>query len=288
MDQKISTKFYPSVHETRKRYLKELHKKRGLNIIAYYSGFWQKNQKEHTDIRNSDMEAFYYVIQGLDLDKGLDLILHTPGGSVAAAERIGNYLRDVFKLDIEVFVPFLAMSAGTMLACASNLIHMGKQSSLGPTDPHFGFASAGFVLAEFEEAAEQIKKDPMMAVVWYPIIKQCTPSFILKCKMAIKLSKEIVSDWLSSGMLSSEKTKAISASKYLNDCTGRKSHSRKICASKARGIGLKITDLEANKEVEELIISIHECFMIAFMNSNALKVVENHNGVSRVFSQKSR
>ena len=41
----------------------------------------------------------------------------------------------MFKLNIEVFVPMTAMSAGTMIACMSRKIHMGKQSSLGPIDP---------------------------------------------------------------------------------------------------------------------------------------------------------
>lgn len=279
---------------TRKDCLKKLHIKRGRNIITYYSGFWQKPQTEHTDIRDLDVDAFYHVIQGLDPKKGLDLILHTPGGSVEAAERIGNYLRDVFRSDIEVFVPMIAMSAGTMIACISRKIHMGKQSSLGPTDPQFDGISAGFVLAEFEMAAKQIKKDITAALAWNPIITQYSPSFIMQCIMAIDLSKEIVSNWLKSGMLSDKTPKyndnqmADRIADYLNAYKDRKSHGRQISASEAQSIGLTIARLEDDKELESLVLSIHEHFMIAFMNSDVLKAVENHNGVSRIFSVKSK
>ncbi|WP_337461520.1 hypothetical protein [Jutongia sp.] len=74
-------------------------------------------------------------IHGMDCSKGLDLVLHTPGDSPAAAEAIVNYLRAKFGNDIRVIVPQLAMSAGTMIACSAKQIIMGKQSSLGPIDP---------------------------------------------------------------------------------------------------------------------------------------------------------
>ena len=48
----------------------------------------------------------------------------------AAAEAIVNYLRLKFDYDIRVIVPQLAMSAGTMIACAAKEIIIGKQSSL--------------------------------------------------------------------------------------------------------------------------------------------------------------
>ena len=74
-------------------------------------------------------------IHGMDCSKGLDLVLHTPGDSPAAAEAIVNNLRAKFGKDIRVIVPQLAMSAGTMIACSAKQIIMGKQSSLGPIDP---------------------------------------------------------------------------------------------------------------------------------------------------------
>ena len=120
---------------TRRKYLDEFHKKRKRNVIAYYSGHLQKPNFKGTEIHDEDKNAFLNVVQGLDPRQGLDLILHTPGGLAETTESIGNYLREVFGTDIEVFVPLLAMSGGTMLACISKKIYMGKQSSIGPIDP---------------------------------------------------------------------------------------------------------------------------------------------------------
>ena len=74
-------------------------------------------------------------IHKLDRSKGLDLILHTPGGSGAATESLVNYLHQMFGNDIRAFVPQLAMSAGTILACSCKEIYMGKHSNLGLVDP---------------------------------------------------------------------------------------------------------------------------------------------------------
>jgi ClpP class serine protease len=76
----------------------------------------------------------------MDRSKGLDLILHTPGGDMAATESLVDYLRQMFGKDIRAIVPQIAMSGGTMIALAWKEILMGKHSNLGPIDPQFSGA----------------------------------------------------------------------------------------------------------------------------------------------------
>ena len=64
----------------------------------------------------------------------LDLILHSPGGTLPATQAIVRALRGRYD-HIRVFVPQRAMSAATMLACAANQIIMAGFASLSPTDP---------------------------------------------------------------------------------------------------------------------------------------------------------
>ena len=108
----------------RRKYLKKLSQKTGRNTIAYYSAFLTRGGEgiANLDINDLDMDGFMNTLKGLDCNKGLDLILHTPGGSPAAAEAIITYLRKKFDFDIRVIVPQLAMSAGTMIACAAKEI----------------------------------------------------------------------------------------------------------------------------------------------------------------------
>ena len=64
----------------RRKYLIELSEYTGRNTIAYYSGWLTKQGAPNTDINDSDMTGFMNCIHGMDCSKGLDLILHTPGG----------------------------------------------------------------------------------------------------------------------------------------------------------------------------------------------------------------
>lgn len=97
----------------RKKYLKELCALTGRNTILYYSGWLNGGGTRSVSfgINDNDVNAFMNCISGLDKSKGVDLILHTPGGEVGATESIINYLRQIFGINIRVIVPQIAMSA---------------------------------------------------------------------------------------------------------------------------------------------------------------------------------
>src|ERR1041385_2810593 len=87
-----------AVDTVRRRYLKQLHDYTGRNIIAYYSGFLSKPGLSESEITDEDKNGFMMAIHrfGSDRGKGLDLILHTQGGSIAATESIVHYLHKMF------------------------------------------------------------------------------------------------------------------------------------------------------------------------------------------------
>ncbi len=121
----------------RRRHLRRLARKTGRNTIAYYSGWLQKSGDGlPIALDDNDKNGFMNAVYRLNASRGLDLLLHTPGGSAAATESIVEYLRSVFNTDIRAIIPQLAMSAGTMIACACKEIVMGKQSSLGHPFQH--------------------------------------------------------------------------------------------------------------------------------------------------------
>lgn len=146
-----------AVDTYRHKALKKLFEKTQRNTIAYYSGWLSKPGVQLLDINDEDMNGFMNAVHGLDKTKGLDLILHTPGGSIASAESIVNYLHLMFQRNMRVIVPQVVMSAGTMIACSSREIILGKQSSLGPIDPQIRNLAAQGVLNEFKKALMEIK-----------------------------------------------------------------------------------------------------------------------------------
>ena len=103
----------------RRKYLRQLSEVTGRNVIAYYAGWQQKSGPPGIfSIQDSDMTGFMSAVNKLDRKKGLDLLLHTPGGEINATESIVNYLLYAFDGDVRAIIPHQAMSAGTIMALA--------------------------------------------------------------------------------------------------------------------------------------------------------------------------
>lgn len=266
----------------RRTYLEKFSKKRNRNIICYYSGWLQKPRIGGVEIDDNDKNAFMAAIHKLDRSKGLDLFLHTPGGQVAATESLVHYLRTMFDTNIEAFIPQIAMSAGTMIACACKMVHMGKQSNLGPIDPQFNGIPAFGVLEEFERAVSEIKQDKARIPLWQVIVGKYHPTFIGECENAIKWSQQIVNEWLVSGMFEGDSAKANAVVSALSNREQMKNHSRHLSAEKCKELGLKIVELEKDNELQDLVLTVHHAYMHTFANSSAIKIVENQNGVATV------
>lgn len=274
------------IDHLRRRCLSKLHKATGRNIIAYYSGWLSRPRPNPALIINDeDKNALMATVHEMDRSKGLDILLHTPGGDVAAVESLVDYLRKMFGTDMRAIVPQLAMSAGTMLACACSKIIMGKQSNLGPMDPQLNGIPAAGVLAEFKQALEQVKADPGALALWQQIIGKYHPTFLGSCQKAIEWSKSITTDWLVTGMFAGDaagKEKAERIVAGLTDGGMVLNHSRHIHLEALEGLGLKIDRMEADDKLQDLILTVHHAFMHTFSMTPALKIVENHKGVAMV------
>lgn len=277
------------IDEVRRKYLGLLQAKTGRNVIAYYSGFLQKPGYTIGQINDDDKNGFMNAVHGLDRTKGLDLILHTPGGDLPAAESIVHYLRQMFGFDIRAIIPQIAMSAGTMISCACNEIVMGKQSNIGPFDPQLGGLPAHGVLEEFEKAIEMVKADPQSTPIWQTIISKYHPTFLGECEKAIELADLVVRSWLVTGMFGGDQdamTKAENIVLALNDHAGTKTHSRHLHIEDAVNIGLKVVQLEDDPELQDLVLTVHHSYMHTFANTSAGKIIENHAGSAIVMQVK--
>jgi ATP-dependent protease ClpP protease subunit len=240
----------------RKEALHNLSKYTKRNTIIYYSGWLQKSAPELAQalsINDMDMNGFMTTINGLDTAIGLDLILHTPGGEVAATEAIISYLQSKFE-DIRAIVPQLAMSGGTMIACSTKQIVMGKHSSLGPVDPQINGVPAHGIVEEFNKAHSEIKNDPSKLAVWQFVLQKYPPNLVGECQKAI--------DW---------SVKIIEANLSL-------SHSRHLSLSKCKEIGLEVLELESDQKLQDLVLGVHHATMQTIFNSPAFKIIENHKG----------
>jgi ClpP class serine protease len=99
--------------------------------------------------RYMDIEDSERVLRAIRLTEPqvpIDLVLHTPGGLVLAAEQIA-YALCAREAPVTVFVPHYAMSGGTLIALAADAIVMDPNAVLGPIDPQIRNIPAASVLA---------------------------------------------------------------------------------------------------------------------------------------------
>ena len=198
--------------KVRRKYLRILHQHTKRNVILYGSSWLQKRDAESTSlsmIDEKDVMAFKECVNGLGGDK-LDLILHSPGGFAESAEHIVEYLREHFN-DIRVIVPYLAMSAATLIACSANRILLGPQSALGPIDPQISLpvetgvraVAAQDIIEQFELALSVAKTQGVE--VAYPMFSQFGPDLIIKSKNSVDLNTRLAEKWLAEYMFKSRK-----------------------------------------------------------------------------------
>lgn len=203
---------------------------------------------------------------------------------MASTETIVDYLRSKFDY-IEVIVPVYAMSGGTMIALNSDKIVMGRQSQLGPIDAQLplsnGFVSASSILDQFNTAKDEISEDRSSAVAWAPILQTIGPSLLSQAKKSLKLGQEIAETGLSDCMFKGDYNahdKAKEVAEYFNSEEVHLNHGRRIGVDECENVGLVVERLEEDQEFQEEVLTAYHLLTIAFEQSQAVKIVRNHNG----------
>jgi len=272
----------PDFDGIRRKYLTRLHQLTGRDTIVY-STDWLRGVQPMSSIDLGDMQGMMEVCQGLK-SSGLDVILHSPGGSAEATASIVRYLRGKFS-DIRVFVPLAAMSAASMWALAGDWVVMGKHSQLGPIDPQLitpqGAAMpARAVIDQFERAKAEVQANPAALGAWAPILQQYGPALLEQCEKAEELARRLVREWLATYMFRGEENaeeKAKETARYFADYETHQSHSLGITRDQARGAGVKVIDLEAVQELQDAVLSVHHATLHT-LNGPSVKIIENHQG----------
>lgn len=260
------------------------------NVIFYSSSFLEKPTAPNftTSITPEDINGFMSMLCGMQCDKGLTLILHTPGGITNAAETIGDYLISKFK-EIEIIIPVYAMSAGTMLSFISQNIIMGRQSQLGPIDPQMPtsnggrFVAAKAIIEQFNRAKTDIASDTKLAHLWAPILQSLGPALLAEAEDAMEYGDSIVARWLEKrmfGKFPTIKAKKMSdiVAKHFSISHKHKSHGTRIDRDEARQVDLTVEDLEASQSLQDAVLTAYHLVTIIFQKTPATKLLVNNLG----------
>lgn len=267
-------------------------RRNGAAVIFYASAFLQKNA-DNVAITREDINGFMNALYEAPTDRGLVLILHTPGGDPNAVESIVEYLHSKFHY-LEVIVPYLAMSGGAMISLASDKLTLGRQSQLGPIDPQLVIGnkthSARAIQEGFNKAREDIESDTKLAHLWAPILQNMGPSLFLEAEKALSYSKELVANWLTKRMLkyvigdeTERKRKADTIAAYFNaeaipDHGQVHVHGQRIGAVKLQELGLNLRFFEDDQALQNDILTAYHLMTLIFETTPSFKFIASDRG----------
>jgi hypothetical protein len=114
----------------RQALIREIEGENRPTLICYVAGL-------RAAVDRTDTVGFVDMLHNLRPGQPVDLMLHSPGGDIDAAEKLINLVRSKVGEDgmLRVIVPDFAKSAGTLIALGANVIVMSDSSELGPIDP---------------------------------------------------------------------------------------------------------------------------------------------------------
>jgi len=185
-------------------------------------------------INVEDSEQILRAIRLTPDDMPIDLVLHTPGGLVLAAEQISRALQQ-HKAKVTVFVPHYAMSGGTMIALSADEIVLDPNAVLGPVDPQLGQYPAASILKVVQQKKINRVDDNTL------ILADLAQKAIVQVR---EFLKNILLDKM-------PPEKAEELAKMLSD--GRWTHDYPITCDKLREMGLPTICNEMPLEVYELM-----------------------------------
>jgi ClpP class serine protease len=208
----------------RERRLRDLQRTRGSVVITIIHRQEQIGLLGVPLVRFIDIDDSEAVLRAIRLtpdETPIDIVLHTPGGLVLAAEQIAHAVRD-HPAKVTVHVPHYAMSGGTLIALAADEIRMDPHAVLGPVDPQLGDMPAASILR----------------VVANKDIAQIDDRFLVMADVAEKAQRQVtsfVTDLLDDRMepVAAQKLADLLAGGYFT-------HDFPVTVTRARELGLAI------------------------------------------------
>jgi ClpP class serine protease len=111
-----------------------------------------------------DAEGVLRAINETPTGRAIEIILHTPGGLVIAAQQIASALAD-HDGTVTAVIPHYAMSGGTLIALAADEMVVDAHTALGPVDPQLGQYPAASLVKVAERPGDHDDQTLIMADV---------------------------------------------------------------------------------------------------------------------------
>lgn len=203
-------------------------------------------------------DAVFFVDLLYGIDKGvadIDLLLHTGGGDIDAAEKLASLVRSRVGQNghLRIIVPDYAKSAGTLLALGADVIVMSDASELGPIDPQITFDdgrgnriqhSILSYLAAYDEYSSAIQKNASDTVARI-MLSKLDPATVKLFQSTKQRALSLAENLLKRGMQPAAYTKI---PRDLMDLDRWPTHGQMIDHAAAKSLGLTVEYMEPTSD----------------------------------------
>lgn len=220
----------------------------------------------------------------------VDVYIETPGGSGETAEEIGRFLHDKFK-SVSFVISGEAKSAGTIIALSGDDILMTESGSLGPIDAQVKIGRSVVSAHDYMEWVEIKQNDAKQQGHLNPfdatIVAQVSPGELGMVFHALKFAEDLVQDWLVKYKFKNwnntetrnapvtdeiKKKRAKEIAKELTNHTKWRSHGRSIKIDDLESIGLKVTRIDNDAELADIVYRIQTVCRLLFDTTTSFKI----------------
>jgi hypothetical protein len=248
-------------------------------LLVYEANLWSNR----SGLGEDDIQPFGDLLVRLFPKQNFDLLLHSPGGDIDAAEKIVYMCREIGG-EFRVIIPEYAKSAATLIALASDEIIMGLASEIGPIDAQLtgpGPGGATFqtstqsFIDEFDRIKEEVDKTGNLSPAYFPLLEGLNLGFIRMCRNLMERSQKFAEKWLKKYMLRDNPEAAEKLAADLCNVKKWLSHGVVIDADEASRLGVKVGKLKQDDKLWEQIWYLHCCYGVLFRRTSISKIYES-------------
>lgn len=241
----VRTPMFAATHAgryQRQQLIKGIEKLTGSQLLCFLGG-------TSTAVRRDDVLFMADLLHNIERGKRIDLLLHTPGGDMDAAEKLVMMLHEAAgKAPLRIIVPDFAKSAGTLMALGANSIVMSDCSELGPIDPQIvsedrngtmNVTAIQNYLDAFADCSNAVNANPNDAAS-RQMLDKFDPPRIHQYRAAMARARSLAEKLLRMRMFQDGSGAWSSITSKLMDTKQYQSHSQMIGFEEARQLGLRV------------------------------------------------
>jgi len=281
------------------RLIKEYNKLRDTYLFVYTSAIGKPIPA--VQLMQDDFYTIYDLLSNREGINKIDFYIETPGGSGETAEDIVRFLHSNFE-SVSFVISGEAKSAGTIIVLSGDDILMTKTGSLGPIDAQMkigrSIISAYDYMEWVDDKREEAEKNSKLNPFDATMVAQITPGELGSVYHALKFAEDLVVEWLINYKFKKwnetetrkipvtndmKVSRANEIARELTNHSKWRSHGRSIKIDDLEKIGVKITKVDNDQKLSDIVYRIQTVCRLLFESTTVFKIFATQE--NKIFKQ---